>query len=149
MNSYLHLTSRLYPCGECATEFQELLKKFPPQVNSLQLRSSSTKKHSTDRIKISSKSMVNSTFFHNSSLAFLHEIRLCSIHNKVNERLGKPSFDCAHLDETYDCGCGDDKSTSATQQSALSDSADDPMDLEWDAVRDDVTGVGMIKGGKR
>lgn len=26
----------------------------------------------------------------------------------VNERLGKPEFDCLTLDETYDCGCGDD-----------------------------------------
>lgn len=28
----MYLTSRLYPCGECATEFQALLKQFPPQV---------------------------------------------------------------------------------------------------------------------
>ena len=32
--SYFYLTSRLYPCGECAAEFQLLLKKFPPQVRS-------------------------------------------------------------------------------------------------------------------
>ncbi|RDB20561.1 FAD-linked sulfhydryl oxidase ERV2 [Hypsizygus marmoreus] len=32
--SYFHLTSRLYPCGECAEEFQLLLKKFPPQTSS-------------------------------------------------------------------------------------------------------------------
>ncbi|KAG1781990.1 ERV/ALR sulfhydryl oxidase domain-containing protein [Suillus placidus] len=115
LNSYLHLTSRLYPCGECASEFQELLKKFPPQTGS--------------RLAAS--------------------LWLCSVHNKVNERLGKPSFDCAHLDETYDCGCGDDKLTSTARQPAPSDSADDPMDLEWDTMRDDVTGVGMIKGGKR
>ncbi|KAG2043851.1 ERV/ALR sulfhydryl oxidase domain-containing protein [Suillus americanus] len=115
LNSYLHLTSRLYPCGECAAEFQELLKKFPPQTGS--------------RLAAS--------------------LWLCSVHNKVNERLGKPLFDCAHLDETYDCGCGDDKLKSAARQPASSDSADDPMDLEWDTVRDDVTGVGMIKGGKR
>jgi hypothetical protein len=34
---------------------------------------------------------------------------LCSAHNKVNERLGKPIFPCDKLDETYDCGCGDSK----------------------------------------
>ncbi|KAJ3565186.1 hypothetical protein NP233_g7802 [Leucocoprinus birnbaumii] len=34
LKSYFHLTSRLYPCGECATEFQQLLKKFPPQTSS-------------------------------------------------------------------------------------------------------------------
>ena len=33
LSSYMYLTSRLYPCGECAAEFQELLKKFPPQVS--------------------------------------------------------------------------------------------------------------------
>lgn len=32
LSSYLHLTSRLYPCGECAAEFQVLLQKYPPQV---------------------------------------------------------------------------------------------------------------------
>jgi len=32
LDAYLHLSSRLYPCGECAAEFQMLLKKFPPQV---------------------------------------------------------------------------------------------------------------------
>jgi len=31
----MYLTSRLYPCGECAAEFQELLKKFPPQVSTI------------------------------------------------------------------------------------------------------------------
>ncbi|KAG0708652.1 ERV/ALR sulfhydryl oxidase domain-containing protein [Suillus ampliporus] len=115
LNSYLHLTSRLYPCGECATEFQELLKKFPPQTGS--------------RLAAS--------------------LWLCSVHNEVNERLGKPSFDCAHLDETYDCGCGEDKSTSTARLPVPSDSVEDPMDLEWDVARDDFTGVGMIKGGKR
>lgn len=28
------------------------------------------------------------------------------MHNQVNERLGKPEFDCAFLGDTYDCGCG-------------------------------------------
>jgi len=50
LSSYFYLMSRLYPCGmysiysyvnpksqslcigECAEEFQQLLKKFPPQV---------------------------------------------------------------------------------------------------------------------
>ncbi|KAK0559998.1 hypothetical protein OC844_004033 [Tilletia horrida] len=32
---------------------------------------------------------------------------LCTVHNRVNARLGKKEFDCAKLDETYDCGCGD------------------------------------------
>lgn len=32
LSAYFHLSSRLYPCGECAAEFQELLRKYPPQV---------------------------------------------------------------------------------------------------------------------
>ncbi|KAF7188343.1 FAD-linked sulfhydryl oxidase ERV2 [Pseudocercospora fuligena] len=34
LRSYIHLFQRLYPCGECAEHFGELLKKFPPQVSS-------------------------------------------------------------------------------------------------------------------
>ncbi|KAG8525332.1 uncharacterized protein KY384_008976 [Bacidia gigantensis] len=31
--SYIHLFARLYPCGECASHFQKILAKFPPQVS--------------------------------------------------------------------------------------------------------------------
>ncbi|KAN0066472.1 hypothetical protein ACQY0O_000566 [Thecaphora frezii] len=34
---------------------------------------------------------------------------LCTVHNHVNERLGKHEFPCDKLDESYDCGCGPDK----------------------------------------
>lgn len=34
LESYFYLFSRLYPCGECAKEFQQLLKKYPPQTSS-------------------------------------------------------------------------------------------------------------------
>ncbi|GJE94725.1 hypothetical protein PsYK624_108960 [Phanerochaete sordida] len=107
LNSYFHLLSRLYPCGECAAEFQQLLQKYPPQTASR--RSAAT--------------------------------WLCFVHNQVNERLGKPEFDCANLDATYDCGCGDEP-ISAKGKLA------DPMDLEADLSKDRVTGVGMIKGGR-
>ncbi|MCJ1386691.1 hypothetical protein MMC17_009817 [Xylographa soralifera] len=30
--SYIHLFARLYPCGECAGHFRQILTKFPPQV---------------------------------------------------------------------------------------------------------------------
>ena len=33
LKSYIHLFQRLYPCGECAEHFGEILKKFPPQVS--------------------------------------------------------------------------------------------------------------------
>ncbi|RIA82310.1 ERV/ALR sulfhydryl oxidase domain-containing protein [Glomus cerebriforme] len=34
LRSFIYLFSRLYPCGECATEFQAILAKHPPQVSS-------------------------------------------------------------------------------------------------------------------
>jgi len=34
LKSYFHLFARLYPCGECAAEFQALLKEYPPQTSS-------------------------------------------------------------------------------------------------------------------
>lgn len=64
------------------------------------------------------------------------------MHNQVNERLGKPEFDCAHLDETYDCGCGDEPVLGSSTTPL------DPMDLEVDFGKDSITGVDMIKGGR-
>jgi len=97
LDSYFHLQARLYPCGECAAEFQELLKKYPPQTSS--------------RLAAS--------------------LWLCFVHNQVNERLKKPQFDCAHLDETYDCGCGDEPVGNSTAKET-----------------DGLTGAALIKGGK-
>ncbi|KAK4615610.1 FAD-linked sulfhydryl oxidase ERV2 [Fulvia fulva] len=34
LKSFIYLFQRLYPCGECADHFGELLKKYPPQVSS-------------------------------------------------------------------------------------------------------------------
>lgn len=34
LRSYVHLFQRLYPCGECAEHFREILDKYPPQVSS-------------------------------------------------------------------------------------------------------------------
>ena len=68
--------------------------------------------------------------------------RLCAVHNEVNKRLGKPEFDCAHLDETYDCGCGDEP---VNPPKGLSN---DPMDLEVDPSKDKKTGQGLVKGGR-
>ena len=69
--------------------------------------------------------------------------RLCHVHNQVNARLGKPEFDCANLDATYDCWCGDEPVFGA-KKSVTSD----PMDLEVDSSKDRITGVGMIQGGR-
>ncbi|KAK0712913.1 ERV/ALR sulfhydryl oxidase domain-containing protein [Lasiosphaeria miniovina] len=34
LKTYIQLFARLYPCGDCASHFQKLLKKFPPQTGS-------------------------------------------------------------------------------------------------------------------
>ncbi|KAI8142410.1 ERV/ALR sulfhydryl oxidase domain-containing protein [Fennellomyces sp. T-0311] len=34
LNQFIMLLSRLYPCGECAAHFQQLLRKYPPQTSS-------------------------------------------------------------------------------------------------------------------
>ncbi len=34
LKSYLYLFARLYPCGQCASHFQKILDKFPPQTSS-------------------------------------------------------------------------------------------------------------------
>jgi FAD-linked sulfhydryl oxidase len=34
LKKYIHLFARLYPCGECASHFQQILKKWPPQASS-------------------------------------------------------------------------------------------------------------------
>jgi len=99
LKSYFLLQARLYPCGECAEEFMQLLKKHPPQTSSRKIAS----------------------------------FWLCDIHNMVNKRLGKSKFDCTKLDETYDCGCGDEPLAGA-------------IDKEHD---EDGTHpqAGMVKGG--
>ncbi|KAG0204018.1 hypothetical protein BGX28_003897 [Mortierella sp. GBA30] len=34
IKQWIYLLSRLYPCGECATHFQKMLKEHPPQTSS-------------------------------------------------------------------------------------------------------------------
>lgn len=34
LKTYVALFARLYPCGDCARHFQELLVKYPPQTGS-------------------------------------------------------------------------------------------------------------------
>lgn len=50
----------------------------------------------------------------------------------MNERLGKPEFDCTELDSTYDCGCGDGSVTSSSNEQIMVD---------------DETGYNLIRGG--
>lgn len=75
LKTFVQLFGRLYPCGDCARHFRQLMTKYPPQTSS-----------------------------RNAAAAWL-----CFAHNQVNERLGKPIFDCNNIGDFYDCGCGDDK----------------------------------------
>lgn len=34
LKNYLYLFARLYPCGECAEHFQQILTRYPPQTSS-------------------------------------------------------------------------------------------------------------------
>ena len=68
------------------------------------------------------------------------------MHNEVNKRLQKPEFDCAHLSDEYDCGCGDEPVS--TKEGTKPTGSSGPMDLEADINKDDLTGVDMIRGGR-
>ena len=39
----------------------------------------------------------------------------CDIHNRVNEYLKKPIYDCSNILEDYDCGCGDAEEEEAAE----------------------------------
>lgn len=79
LRSFFLNFAQLYPCGDCAKHFQQLLAELPPQVGSRKAASS----------------------------------WLCTVHNEVNKRLGKDEFPCDKLDESYDCGCGEDPAAAA------------------------------------
>ncbi|KAI1277515.1 ERV/ALR sulfhydryl oxidase domain-containing protein [Xylaria sp. FL0933] len=34
LKTYIQLFARLYPCGDCASHFQKLIKQYPPQIGS-------------------------------------------------------------------------------------------------------------------
>lgn len=46
----------------------------------------------------------------------------CFVHNLVNERKGKPIFDCANIGDFYDCGCADDEKDAIAAAGAKSSS---------------------------
>ena len=75
-------------------------------------------------------------------------LRLCFVHNQVNERLEKPIFDCAHLDEEYDCGCGDDGSAHNTSSPTSSSTARPESGHVPTETRDELTGANLIQGGR-
>ena len=61
----------------------------------------------------------------------------CFVHNQVNERKGKPIFDCANIGDFYDCGCADDEKEAISAAGAKSDkvaqgemSKHEPVEIE-------------------
>jgi hypothetical protein len=42
----------------------------------------------------------------------------CKVHNLVNERLGKPQFDCSKVADVWKCGCADEDNKSNSTSSA-------------------------------
>jgi FAD-linked sulfhydryl oxidase len=82
LETFMHLFGRLYPCGDCARHFREMLAEYPPQTSS-----------------------------RNAAAGWL-----CFLHNIVNERLEKPTFDCNNIGDFYDCGCGDEDKKKAEEE---------------------------------
>eukprot|EP01135_Chromosphaera_perkinsii_P008095 Nk52_evm11s1129 gene=Nk52_evmTU11s1129 len=83
LKDFIYSLQHLYPCGECATNFQQNLKKVPPPWGEPKGKTNFTK---NDYI-----------------------LWLCKIHNVVNLDTGKPQFPCEleKLNETWQCGCRD------------------------------------------
>ena len=75
-------------------------------------------------------------------------LRLCFVHNQVNERLKKPIFDCAHLDEEYDCGCGDDGNTTETSSASSPTTGSTTSEHVPSGTKDELTGADLIRGGR-
>ena len=75
-------------------------------------------------------------------------LRLCFVHNQVNERLKKPTFDCAHLDDEYDCGCSDDGGTPKTSSPTSSSTASPEFEHFPSGTKDEWTGAELIQGGR-
>lgn len=89
LRSFFANFAQLYPCGECARHFQQLIKDLPPQVGSRKGAS----------------------------------LWLCAVHNEVNKSLGKEEFPCDKLDESYDCGCGDEKGEVKKEEAKVAEAA--------------------------
>lgn len=145
------LLSRLYPCGECAAHFQDLLKEFPPQVRDRR-RLCHLRHSRADPLLASPQTSSRKSA----------SLWLCHLHNLVNTRLMKPQFDCSTLDATYDCGCGPNPSggASATSLEAGHVRATGTVVAGGEAAsgagaetvvdgKDALTGVEVIKGGRR
>ncbi|KAG9312149.1 ERV/ALR sulfhydryl oxidase domain-containing protein [Chiua virens] len=124
LEAYMYLTSRLYPCGECATEFQALLKKYPPQTAS----------------RLSASLWLCS--LHNEVNTRLKKPQFdCS---KLDSE-----YDCGCGDNKTSTSITMAQAQPTSSSPSDTSNIPGPMDLEWDKPKDEVTGEELIKGGRR
>lgn len=89
---------QVFPCNECASDFQQVLHDTPPKLESRYLLYSIKNYYSF--IYIILYSYLNATCF---LILERYDLSLwmCQAHNHVNERLGKEPFDCKKVDERW------------------------------------------------
>jgi FAD-linked sulfhydryl oxidase len=69
----------------------------------------------------------------------------CFVHNIVNERKGKPIFDCANIGDFYDCGCADDEKEAISAAGANSTSVAQGLPAHHEPV--EIEKEGPTRGG--
>lgn len=133
LSSYFHLFSRLYPCGECAQEFQQLLVKFPPQTSSR--RAAATWLcHVHNQVN----ARLKKPEFDCANLDATYD---CGCADDPLSTSAQPTPPMTAALETDHRG--------VTSNNGMEhDDDDDPMDLEADPSHDSATGIEMIKGGR-
>lgn len=80
--------SNFYPCGDCASHLRTYIKAHPPTTTS----QSSFSLWMCQMVRV---------FFFLVIACFASAESRRKQHNDVNERLGKPQFDCAKTDERW------------------------------------------------
>ena len=62
----------------------------------------------------------------------------CFVHNQVNERKGKPIFDCSNIGDWYDCGCADDEKEQMSSAGAKGEAIvrHDRVNIEMEEITD-------------
>ncbi len=112
----------MYPCGECALEFQDLLRKHPPQT-ATRGAASLWLCHVHNQVNIR---LGKDEFGTSCSYSSAHHL-----HQGANPRSGLA--DCSSVEGLYDCGCKDDPPAGE--------------ETETDASRrDPLTGLELIGG---
>ncbi|KAL2009993.1 hypothetical protein VTN00DRAFT_5800 [Thermoascus crustaceus] len=108
LRSFVYLFSRLYPCGECASHFQQHLKKYPPQVSSRNAAAGWA------------------CFIHNEVNAMLHKPMFDC--NKIGD-----FYDCGCADEDNKTG-GKKAGKKSDIDEASAKSTESGKDVNWDKM---------------